>query len=146
MSLRVGFPAVVVAVACFALSSALTTAAPIATTATSEAMVVSPPYVSDPGDGPGGCTGSVSLPTQFTCHVTIHNRGTVSLSWQSWQLDSAQGNLQSTITPNHGTLAPGATVHVTIVTPECGFSLADLANFLGASGTKQFGGAVLYSC
>lgn len=145
MNLRVGFPAVVAAGACFVLSLA-SPAAPAATTATAEAMTVSPPWVSDPGDGPGGCTVSVTLPTQFTCHVSIRNRGTVSLSWQSWQLDSGQGNLQTTVTPNHGTIAPGAAVRVTIVTPDCGFSLADLANFLGASGTKQFGGAVLYSC
>jgi hypothetical protein len=132
------------AAACLAFSSALIAAAPATTTATGEAMTVSPALVTDPGDGPGGC--SAQIGGQFYCHVTIHNRGTASLSWQSYALDSGQGNLQTTIKPNHGTLAPGTSVHVTISTPDCGFSLADLANFLGLSGFNESGGAVLFSC
>jgi hypothetical protein len=127
-------------------------ALPAATTTSGEALAVTPAYVSAVGDGPGGCAPGVSGGSPFVCHVTIRNPGSVSVSWRSWGLDaSGQSTLPATVTPNHGTLGPGASVRVTISTGWCGFSLADLANFLAWSSASQagsppLGGAVLYSC
>jgi hypothetical protein len=116
-----------------------------------EGLVASTAFVSDPGDGPGGCTYSAG---DFVCHVTLSNpaSSTEKVSWRSWDLDAGgQVTLPATVSPAAGTLAPGKSIRVTVSTSQCGFSLADLANFLGWSGSAQAGApplgvAVLFSC
>jgi hypothetical protein len=125
-------------------------AQPVTTaTISGEQLAVAPSFVSAPGDGPGGCAVATG---QYVCHVILRNPGTISVAWRTSGLDGGgQSSLPATITPSHGTLAPGATVRVTVSTGYCGFSLADLANFLAWSGAAQagtppLGAAVLFSC
>lgn len=114
-------------------------------------VLISPALLSAPGDGPGGCVPGNGAGSDYTCHVTLSNPGTVKLDWATESLDN--GQLDATVTPNSGSLAPGKSVRVTIITADCGFYLADLANFLSApsaggsiAADPTGGGSVLFSC
>ncbi|MHB8488474.1 MAG: hypothetical protein ACYDCS_04165 [Candidatus Dormibacteria bacterium] len=124
-----------------ALGAVLTTSA----SPPKQGLTVSPSFVSDPGDGPGGCLWNGNA---FVCHVTLANPSS-SNEKVPWVLvggdvaDNGSG-FYETVSPSNGTLAPGKSVRVTITTNACGGYYA-VAEFAGGS-NYQYGGAVLYAC
>jgi hypothetical protein len=97
-------------------------------------------FISTPGDGPGGCTNYASPANTSTCHVTLTNPSSSNekVTWVAGVTGDVQ-DYPTTFTPDLGTLAPGKSVKVTIVTGECG-----LQGFYFIAG--NYGGSVLYSC
>ena len=79
-----------------------------------QVLNISPHYVSTPGDGPGGCSGTVPA----VCHVTLSNpSGHPKEGWVAFADDEAVSNgSTTTFSPASGTLAPGKSVKVTVTT------------------------------
>jgi len=111
------------------------------TASTAPRLVVGPRAVGLVGDviPPANCTrGSGTLFTA-TCHVTLSNPSSSSagLKW------SAQF---TTATPAKGTLAPGTSVKVTIVTSNCGDTWTFLATSTTGYEGLETGAAVVFIC
>ena len=122
-----------------ALGAVLTASA--ATSATPrEGLTVSPLYVSDSGDGPGGCSASGSQPAHFTCVVTVksnrHRAGRMDSAGRERQL-ADQHEVHSRL----GYVAAGKTVKVTIATTDC-----TLEGFAFTTFDELHGEAVLFNC
>jgi hypothetical protein len=119
------------------------------TASTAPELVVSPRAVGLQGDviPPADCTqGSGTLFTA-TCHVTLSNPSSSSagLNWLA-QFTVPDGGTQSTATPAKGTLAPGKSVKVTIVTNNCGDSWTFMATSTKGYGGLETGAAVVFIC
>ena len=122
-----------------ALGAVLTASA--ATSATPrEGLTVSPLYVSDSGDGPGGCSASGSQPAHFTCVVTVKNTGTEREEWIP-QVANGNSPTNTKFTPDGGYVAAGKTVKVTIATTDC-----TLEGFAFTTFDELHGEAVLFNC
>jgi hypothetical protein len=106
-------------------------------------LVVSPLAVGLQGDAipPLNCTiGTNSTPT---CHVTLSNPSSSSagLNWFA-QFTSSQ----VTATPASGTLAPGKSVKVTVVSSACGDTWTFMATATKGYPGLETGAAVVYIC
>jgi hypothetical protein len=108
-----------------------------ATNAPHEGLSVSPPYVSDSGDGPGGCR---SVSGGVACVVTVKNTGTEREEWIA-QVANGDNPSSTTFKPDGGFLASGKTLKVTITTSDC-----TLESFAFTTFDEDYGGAVLFNC
>jgi hypothetical protein len=97
---------------------------------------------------PANCTQSPGTPIfTATCHVTLSNPSSSSaaLNWFP-QFIVPEGGTQSTVTPANGTLAPGGSVKVTIVTNNCGDTWTFMATSTKGYGGLETGAAVVFIC
>lgn len=119
------------------------------TASTAPRLVVSPRAVGLAGDviPPANCSqGSGTLFTA-TCHVTLSNPSSSSagLNWFP-QFTVPEGGAESTVTPANGTLAPGTSVKVTIVTNNCGDTWTFMAISTKGYDGLETGAAVVFIC
>jgi hypothetical protein len=106
-------------------------------------LVVNPLAVGLAGDAipPLNCT--VGTNSMFTCHVTLSNPSSSSagLNWSAQFIAP-----EATATPASGTLAPGTSVKVTVVTSNCGDTWTFMATATKGYPGLETGAAVVYIC